>query len=59
MAEYIEREALIKRIEASPLITNYRILRGSQLLVDGILDLCNGKKGGFKKIIAGFKKKNK
>lgn len=31
----------------------------SQMSVDGILDLCNGKKGGFKKIIAGFKKKNK
>ena len=28
----------------------------SQKSVDGILDMCNGKKGGFKKIIAGFKK---
>ncbi len=39
MAEYIEREALLKRLNASPLITNYRIMRGSQLLIDGILDL--------------------
>ena len=28
----------------------------SQESVDGILDLCNGKKGGFKRIINGFKK---
>lgn len=28
----------------------------SQKSVDGILDLCNGKKGGFKKIVDGFKK---
>ena len=28
----------------------------SQESVDGILDLCNGKKGGFKKIVDGFKK---
>jgi hypothetical protein len=39
MPEYIEREALLKRLNASPLITNYRIMRGSQLLIDGILDL--------------------
>ncbi len=31
----------------------------SQMSVDGILDLCNGKKGGVKKIVAGFSKKNK
>ena len=31
----------------------------SQMSVDGILDLCNGQKGGFKKIVAGFKKENK
>ena len=24
--------------------------------VEGLLDMCNGKKGGFKKIISGFKK---
>ena len=28
----------------------------SPTTVEGILDLCNGKKGGFKKIIEGFKK---
>ncbi|NLP48695.1 MAG: glycosyl hydrolase [Clostridiales bacterium] len=27
--------------------------------VDGLLDMCNGKKGGFKKVIQGFKKENK
>lgn len=26
--------------------------------VEGLLDLCNGKKGGFKKIVKGFSKKN-
>ncbi len=31
----------------------------SQMSVDGILDLCNGKKGGLKKIFQGFLKKNK
>lgn len=39
MAEYIEREALIKRLEASPLIKNYLIMRGSQNLINGIFDL--------------------
>ncbi len=29
----------------------------SQWSVDGILDMCNGKKGGFKKLIQGFSKK--
>ena len=24
--------------------------------VEGLLDMCNGKKGGFRKIIEGFKK---
>ena len=28
----------------------------SQKSVDGLLDMCNGQKGGFKKLIAGFKK---
>ena len=28
----------------------------SQKSVDGLLDMCNGKKGGFKKLIDGFKK---
>ena len=28
----------------------------SQKSVDGLLDMCNGKKGGFKKLIGGFKK---
>ena len=28
----------------------------SQKSVDGLLDMCNGKKGGFKKLINGFKK---
>ncbi len=28
----------------------------SQKSVDGILDLCNGKKGGFKKLVDGFRK---
>lgn len=42
MPEYIEREALLKRIEASPLISNYLILRDSQsLVINGILDLIN------------------
>lgn len=36
---YIEYESLLKRIEASPLITNYLLMRGSQNLVNGILDL--------------------
>lgn len=36
---YIEQESLLKRIKASPLITNFLILRGSKTLIDGILDL--------------------
>ena len=28
----------------------------SQKSVDGLLDMCNGKKGGFKKLVGGFKK---
>ena len=28
----------------------------SQMSVDGLLDMCNGNKGGFKKLINGFKK---
>ena len=39
MPEYIEREALIKRLEASPLIKKYLIMRGSQNLINGIFDL--------------------
>ncbi len=39
MSEHIEREALLKRIEASPLIKNYLILRGTQSLINGILEL--------------------
>lgn len=39
MPEFIEREGLLKRIKASPLITNYLTMRGSQYLVNGILDL--------------------
>ena len=39
MPEYIEREAVIKRLEASPLIKNYLIMRGSQNLINGIIDL--------------------
>ena len=39
MPEYIEREALIKRLEASPLIKNYLIMRGSQNFINGIFDL--------------------
>ena len=31
----------------------------SQMTVDGVVDMCNGTKGGFKKFCAGFKKKNK
>lgn len=31
----------------------------SPMTVEGMLDLCNGKKGGTKKLFAGFKKKNK
>lgn len=30
----------------------------SQKSVDGLLDLCNGTKGGFKKLVKGFSKKN-
>lgn len=37
--EHINREALLKRIEASPLIKNYLMLRGSQTLINGILDI--------------------
>ena len=39
MPEYIEREAVIKRLEASPLIKNYLIMRGRQNLINGIIDL--------------------
>lgn len=39
MPEYIEREAVIKRLEASPLIKNCSIFRGVQNLIDGIIDL--------------------
>ena len=31
----------------------------SQMSVDGLVDMCNRKKGGFKKFCAGFKKKNR
>ena len=31
----------------------------SQKSVDGLLDLCNGKKGGFKKLVKGFGSGNK
>ena len=31
----------------------------SQMSVDGIVDMCNGTKGGFKKFCRGFKKKNR
>ena len=31
----------------------------SQMSVEGLVDMCNRKKGGFKKLCAGFKKKNK
>lgn len=31
----------------------------SQMSVDGIVDMCNGTKGGFKKFCKGFKKKNR
>lgn len=37
--EHIGRAALLKRIEASPLVKNYLMLRGSQTLINGILDL--------------------
>ena len=31
----------------------------SQMTMDGIVDMCNGTKGGFGKILKGFLKKNK
>ena len=31
----------------------------SQMSVEGMVDMCNRKKGGFRKLIAGFKKKNR
>ncbi len=31
----------------------------SQMSVDGLVDMCNGTKGGFKKFCRGFKKKNR
>ncbi|MCQ2603064.1 MAG: hypothetical protein MJ193_03945, partial [Clostridia bacterium] len=31
----------------------------SQMSVEGMVDICNGKKGGYKKLFAGFKKKNR
>ncbi|MCR4660770.1 MAG: glycoside hydrolase family 3 C-terminal domain-containing protein [Clostridia bacterium] len=31
----------------------------SPMTIDGLVDMCNGTKGGFKKFCAGFKKKNK
>jgi hypothetical protein len=31
----------------------------SQMTMDGIVDMCNGTKGGFGKIIKGFSKKNR
>ncbi len=31
----------------------------SQMSVDGIIDMCNGTKGGFRKFCRGFKKKNR